>query len=215
MSRLFRPLAALACAFAMLPGLATATTAVIQNGTFEAGLAPLAPSFSVSAGGVALPGWAVLQGQVDVINLQPDARVIEGNWSVDVDSGGIGQSFAALAGTTYYVELRHRTSVPGQAQIMLVRLGYAGGDETLLQFNTAADGSVLNQGIYWTPSTQSARASFSIQGSGPNPGGVVDSIVMLSPVPEPGTWALMLAGLGVVGLAARRRAAQISATRTA
>jgi hypothetical protein len=30
--------------------------------------------------------------------------------------------------------------------------------------------------------------------------------VMLAPVPEPSTWALLLAGLGVIGFAARRRA---------
>jgi len=35
--------------------------------------------------------------------------------------------------------------------------------------------------------------------------GVVDPTGMLTPVPEPGTWALMLAGLGIVGLGARQR----------
>lgn len=192
----------------MLPSVASAT--VINNGTFEAGLAPAGSPFTVAAGGSTLPGWSVLSGQVDVINLQqPDLRVIEGNWSVDVDSGAIGQSFAAMAGTTYSIELRHRSSVVGQAQIMLVRLGYAGSDETLLQFNTASDGSVLTQGITWTaPTTGGPLASFSIQGSGPLPGGVVDSIVMTSPIPEPASVALMLAGLGVIGFMARRQAAR-------
>lgn len=50
------------------------------------------------------------------------------------------------------------------------------------------------------------RASGSLDGAGP---GLITSVVganyVLSPVPEPKTWALMLAGLGVVGFVAARR----------
>lgn len=35
---------------------------------------------------------------------------------------------------------------------------------------------------------------------------VMDNLTYTAPVPEPGTWALMLAGLGLLGAAARRRA---------
>jgi opacity protein-like surface antigen len=37
-------------------------------------------------------------------------------------------------------------------------------------------------------------------------GVVADDLLLTTPVPEPGTWALMLAGLGLVGMLGRRRA---------
>jgi hypothetical protein len=38
------------------------------------------------------------------------------------------------------------------------------------------------------------------------PGGEIRGFLQAAPVPEPETWAMMLAGLGVVGAAVRRRA---------
>lgn len=56
------------------------------------------------------------------------------------------------------------------------------------------------------PGRYVVKASGTLDGAGP---GLITSVVcanyVLSPVPEPKTWALMLAGLGVVGFVAARR----------
>lgn len=52
---------------------------------------------------------------------------------------------------------------------------------------------IANPSQEWTPFNPSLNGIFTISGN------------VINPVPEPGTYALMLAGLGLVGLIARRR----------
>ena len=56
----------------------------------------------------------------------------------------------------------------------------------------------------------SGTLRFAALGTGDSMGGYLDDIELTGtalPVPEPGEWAMLLAGLGVAGLAARRRRA--------
>lgn len=62
----------------------------------------------------------------------------------------------------------------------------------------------VNEGVYYGFKLEHATiARFEVSG----PYAVVDNLSFSQPVPEPSTWALLVAGLGAVGWAARRRAA--------
>ncbi|MFN0183367.1 MAG: PEPxxWA-CTERM sorting domain-containing protein [Aquabacterium sp.] len=70
-----------------------------------------------------------------------------------------------------------------------------------LMVDTAFDS--LNEGLFTGIVRDAADIrSLSFKGNGV----VVDDLVIGSPVPEPGTWALMLAGIGMLGASLRRRA---------
>jgi PEP-CTERM motif len=86
-------------------------------------------------------------------------------------------------------------------------------------YSLAADGTTISAGTF----TQPQINNISIGGFNPANGLVfkfgpdnwtagIDNIsVEVSAVPEPGEWAMMLAGLGVVGAIARRRRSKVLA----
>ena len=96
------------------------------------------------------------------------------------------------------------------------RTASTGLDITGLSLYTSG-GSLLTSGVMsssgardiWTLSADSlAAGSYYLQVSGSlvsNTSGSFGGSIMLNPVPEPETYGMMLAGLGVVGLLARRR----------
>ncbi|MES2319166.1 MAG: FxDxF family PEP-CTERM protein [Pseudomonadota bacterium] len=96
------------------------------------------------------------------------------------------------------------------------RTAATGLDITGLDLYTGAGalvsaGSMVSTGVQdiWTLSANSlATGNYYLQVSGSlvsNTSGAFGGSVMLNPVPEPATYGMMLAGLGVVGLLARRR----------
>ncbi len=73
-------------------------------------------------------------------------------------------------------------------------LNSTGGD-----FNALEGVTIDNEGNVYLVAEQ-------LQGAGATPTAMSQLVVLTAPVPEPETYALMLAGLGLVGVAARRRA---------
>jgi hypothetical protein len=149
-------------------------------------------------------GWSVLNTlAVDLLN---DAS-FEGNLCagsaicVDLDqNGGITRTIALMAG------------VPYQLTYDLSGNRRGGGDETVnVVFGSANASHTVSANPYsnftlsFTPAV-AGNYTVSFAGAGnDNLGPILDNVVV-AVVPEPESFALLLAGLGVVGFMARRRA---------
>ena len=70
---------------------------------------------------------------------------------------------------------------------------------------TFAAPAVITSGLMtWTPTTDTPF-SVSFAGGAGVQGPTLDNVTLTAAIPEPETYALMLAGLGVIGYVARRR----------
>jgi hypothetical protein len=203
-----RKLAAVTAAFCAAGGAAAAGNLVV-NGDFESPDAPMNPGY-ICFKGVTVGAWTN-SGVRDSCFIQQNTDVFAGAYTgsqfLYVNDFGEAntsaqQSITLNAGTTYQLSFevsgfKARTNPVG----LLVDFGSA--HHAL----TAANGGGWTGFNYtYTPAANGAAVlKFT---SDRNVGVNIDavSVVALPPVPEPESWALMLAGLGAIGLVARRRA---------
>lgn len=182
-----------------------------------------------------LAGTAQAHIQTFTGTLAPEASSATGNGSVTVDyeeemhALTITTSFSGLSGATTVAHIHCCVPTPGEGTAIIavkpptlddfpigVQFGTYSGT-----FDLSADG-VLNQAFInvngGTKATAEAalvkglltgRAYLNIHTS-PNFGGG-EIRAFLAPVPEPGTWLLMAAGAGVLGLIRRRDASRTKA----
>jgi hypothetical protein len=160
-------------------------------------------------------GWTVTNGTVDIIG-----------------SGPNGTLFDALPGNGYYIDLDGSTMVAGR--LSSTALSFAAGTTYELSFDLADPSGGTNTMIYGidfapasavdvllpamttssqftrfsllfaTPVATSGRVVFD-QPGGDNFGLLLDDVRVAVAIPEPGTYALLLAGLGLMGFVVRRR----------
>jgi len=159
-------------------------------------------------------GWTILRGSVDVIgtgffDLQPG----HGNY-LDLD-GTTGLAvlmsagpFSLNGGTSYTLSFLLAGSQRGDTNTVTYGIDF-NGDSVL----DASQTTTLASDVPFTPfslvfvpltSTNSARIVFDHAG-GDNLGLLLDNVVLADSIPEPETWALMLAGIVLLGCTARRR----------
>ena len=189
---------------------------LITNGNFETVATgyTLNSGFKViDSGSSALTGWTVGASSVDLIRNAYNA--IDG-YSVDMlgtpGPGFLSQSFSVIAGQTYNLSFDMARNSGGPAgQGVAVSFGGAAGNF----YSTAAASNTLSSNTlsFTAASTGLATLSFASAAKAGTPldkfsGAVIDNVSVMTAVPEPETYAMLLAGLGLVGFMARRRKQQ-------
>ncbi|MHA4871417.1 PEP-CTERM sorting domain-containing protein [Duganella sp. PWIR1] len=153
-----------------------------------------------------LGGWTVSGGgTVDTIGPGLyDVFPLNGHY-IDLDgsngaTGLFSKSFVATAGTTYTATF----------QLAGNHRGY-GDDTVAVNFGSASGSYTLSSGdafgshtLTFTAVTNSAFSLSFKNSGGDYVGGLLDN-VSVTAVPEPTTYAMLLAGLGLMGAVARRR----------
>jgi choice-of-anchor C domain-containing protein len=179
----------------------------ITNGSFEQGTAP--GSFTtVNAGGSNITGWTVVSGSVDYIGSYWNAE--DGSRSIDLAGnsyGTLSQIVNLVAGQAYQLSFflsanPDRSVYPRSTNVsidgMTQQFDYSGSP-------TKTDMGWLRYTWDFVASTDGpSTLSFTALNTGNAYGPALDN-VMLSAVPEPTTWALMIFGFMAVGFSMRRR----------
>ncbi len=219
---------AIACATlaTLVAASAPAHANLLVNGSFEQGafVNQGFQTMSLAPGSAVITGWTVITDTTAWINAgnpfglsaSDGTRFLDlTNFSAGAPFAGMAQSFATVAGATYTLAFDLGGS-NGWGRPGALVASAAGTSATF----TTGPASVATPNNDWYAETMSfvasgATTTLTLQGSvGFNYIGLDNVSVVQSAgpgavpaIPEPGTWALMLAGLAVVAGVARRRKA--------
>jgi choice-of-anchor C domain-containing protein len=193
-------------AFAVLAPMSQAAE-LITNGGFED--STFSGAFTTYGTGGGLNGWTIESGSVDLINTywQPAS----GHYSLDLNgnsAGVISQSFATVVGQTYNVSFSMAGNTDGGGAVKVITVG-AGGDHSISFDSTGkshGDMGWTTQSFSFVADSVSSTLRFSGSANNTYYGAALDNIsVTAAPVPEPETYAMLVAGLGLLGFVARRK----------
>jgi hypothetical protein len=153
-----------------------------------------------------LGDWAVTDGAVDLVGTG-FFEFYPGNGNyVDLDGsmGNAGVFTKVLdltAGVTYTASFLLGGSTRGDSNLVDVGFG-----SSLASFTLLSGDPLGARSIAFTPGSSGSYSLSFANAGGDNLGAILDNVVVSTPaIPEPETYALMLAGLGALGVVARRR----------
>lgn len=204
-----KKLNAIALAVALLGGAAQAGAAnLVVNGGFEAQTVQSPAGFDTfSAGSQGLVGWHIDLRNVDLVSSSFWAPA-GGNNSLDLSGTGkgvISQVISTVIGQVYTLSFDLAGNPFGTSAIKGLSVNF--GSTGLYDFDTTGH---TGNNMGWTHYTTKFAAvstnttlSFASRTAG-NAGPALDNIAVTA-VPEPETYAMLLAGLGLMGTLARRR----------
>lgn len=184
-------------ATALLLGATAAHAAVFFSDNFDA---------SVSGLNVVPTGWTVTDGTVDVV--PAGGGYCQGGQCVDLDgssrdAGVLSRSFALTGGTLYTLSFDLSGNKRGGTDDVTILFG----SSSLVLTGLLAAQPYATYSLDFTPGADGTFDVSFANAGGDNVGALLDNVAInAGVVPEPGTYALMLAGLAAVGSLARRRA---------
>ena len=171
---------------------------------------------SLSGGSTTMTGWTVGGVGVDWLD-EPAYGASDGVHAVDLGwfdggAGSVSIVLPTLAGATYALSFdaaavagfptyRNEGTVTAGSLSAAFAPAYSGVSAFTTQVFEV-------QSFQFTASGTSTVLTFAAAVPGTSYGPVIDNVsvsFISAPVPEPGTWALMLAGLGLLAAGARRR----------
>lgn len=184
------------CAFALSAFAGGAQAAVIFNDNFDGNTLSLD----------AVPdGWTVSNGTVDIkgpglSDLYPgNGAYIDLDGSTH-DAGVLSQSFSLTGGVMYNASFTLAGSTRGDSNTVDVSFG-----STTESFTLASSDPLTLFNVGFTPVSNGNFALTFANRGGDESGAVLLDVAITNAVPEPGTYALMLAGLGMLAAVGRRR----------
>jgi hypothetical protein len=204
------------------------SSSFISNHSVKAGLCALALStFTYSAQAAVLfsdnfdsnaislnavpAGWTVSDGTVDIIgngffDFYPgNGAFIDLDGSTN-DAGALSHSFSLTGGVTYNASFTLGGSTRGDSNIVDVSFGTASQSFTL-----ASNDPLALFTLGFTPAADGSYALTIANQGGDSLGAILLDVEVTHAIPEPETYALMLAGLGILGVVSRRRKNAVNA----
>jgi len=171
---------------------------LVVNGSFEAETVNNYSWYNTPS----LTGWSNTSGGIEIRNMV-EGSAADGHNFVELDTTGnsdIYQLLSTTAGQYYTLTFKYadRINVPVSSQGLSVSLN----DSVVSSVGTSGGGWA--NGSYTFLATGATKLTFTATGTSDSLGTSLDSISVTA-VPEPQTYAMLLAGLGLVGFAARRR----------
>jgi Protein of unknown function (DUF642)/PEP-CTERM motif len=214
--------AALVAALIVSSGASQAN--LLTNGSFEMGSAATSGFSTLAAGNTTMTGWTVVGDNLawfhnDFVDGATTLTASNGVKFLDLTNtspncnpcGGVEQTIATAVGQNYTLSFdlgsstTYLTPSAIEATIQIV----VGGIVTQT-FTSTASGVNNWETFSKTFTASNANTTIRLQGSFAQLDYVgLDNVsVVATPVPEPGTWAMMAAGLAAMGSVASRRRAQ-------
>lgn len=186
-------------------GAASAAVNLINNGDFESYsiYVPNGGYTMVAANSSDIPFWTIGGTSIDLI-LNSYGSIGTGSTSVDMlgtpGPGVISQTFSVNAYTTYNLSFDLSRNPYGGYTALEVDVNnsqtvFVGTSTPTTHTLTFTTGAVTGTQVLTFSSVLGDSYS----------GAVLDNVALTAAVPEPETYAMLLAGLGLVGYAARRR----------
>jgi choice-of-anchor C domain-containing protein len=183
---------------------AAADASVVINGSFEQGPASAGSFTTFGTNSTAISGWTVTSGSVDLIGSYWNHS--DGARSLDLSgnrAGTIAQMIPTIAGKRYAVSF-DISSNPDRAIAKSMLVGFGNATPVAISFT-----GPISRPLQWQTVTlrfiadaPTTRLSFQSTTNGAW-GMALDNVS--AAVPEPATWAMLIAGFGLVGGALRRR----------
>lgn len=187
----------------------SANAATIVNGSFEASSVNPGGFTTLGNGSTAITGWTV-GGSIDYIGSYWAAQ--DGNRSVDLAGnalGSVSQTIGDLInGQAYRISYWVSKNPDGgdATRTGTISIGNNSGGFTFSAATPGGAGMIWEQRFFdFVANGTSGTLSFAADASAGCCYGPALDNVSIAAIPEPATWAMMIAGIGLVGATMRRR----------